>query len=72
MGMPDRLGADYWRKRAEKARAQASEMRDPKARRALLGIAQNYDQLAEQAEAIRKSHAALVEPSLSEALQDEA
>ena len=70
--MPDRLGADHWRKRAEKARAQASDMRDEKGRRALLGIAENYDQLAEQAESIRKSCAALVEPSSSEALQGKA
>jgi hypothetical protein len=68
MNMPDRLGADHWRERAEKARAQASDMRDEKARRALLSIAENYDQLAEQAEAIRKSRAALVEPSSSEAI----
>ena len=70
--MPDRLGADYWCARAENARTQASEMRDEKGRRTLLGIAENYDQLAEQAEAIRKSRAALVEPSISKALQGEA
>lgn len=70
--MPDRLGADHWRERAEKARAQASEMGDKKARRMLLSIAENYDQLAEQAERIRKTQAALVEPSISEALQREA
>jgi hypothetical protein len=61
--MPDRLGADYWRERAQKARAQANDMGDPRASCALLAIAENYDQLAEQAEAIRKSRAALVEPS---------
>ena len=53
--MPDRLGAEYWRNRAEEARAQASQMRDPSASRTLLEIAENYDQLAAQAEAIRKS-----------------
>jgi hypothetical protein len=56
--MPDRFGADYWRGRAEEARAQASEMRTPEARRTLLSIAENYDQLAEQAERIRKTDAA--------------
>jgi hypothetical protein len=53
--MPDRLGADYWRERAEGARTQATQMRDPSARRTMLDIAENYEQLAEQAEAIRKS-----------------
>jgi hypothetical protein len=51
--MPAKLGAAYWRERAEKARAQAEQMRDPTARRTLLDIAQNYEQLAEQAERIR-------------------
>lgn len=46
---------DYWRERAEEARAQASEMRDPGSRRTMLEIAENYEQLAEQAESIRKS-----------------
>jgi hypothetical protein len=45
----------YWRARAEEARAQAGKMRDPKTKKALLGIAENYDQLAERAEAIIKS-----------------
>ncbi len=53
--MPDRLGADYWRERAEGVRAQAREMHDPSARRMLLQIAENYEQLAEQAERIRKT-----------------
>jgi hypothetical protein len=43
MNMPDRLGADYWRERAKEARDQASAMRDEKARRALLGITENYE-----------------------------
>ena len=51
--MPDKVGADYWCERAEEARAQASEMRDPTAKRTLLAIAENYDQLAEQAEHLR-------------------
>ena len=52
--MPERLGAEYWRERAEEARAQASQMRDPRARRMLLDIAENYEQVAQQSEAIRK------------------
>jgi hypothetical protein len=42
--------SEYWRNRAEEARAQASEMKDERARKTLLDIAENYDQLAEQAE----------------------
>jgi hypothetical protein len=53
--MPDRFGPQHWRERAEEARAQASQMHDPSARRTLLEIAENYDQLAEQAETIRKT-----------------
>jgi hypothetical protein len=51
------LSPEYGRARAEDARAQAEEMHDPTARRTLLGIAENYDQLAEQAEARLKSEA---------------
>jgi hypothetical protein len=45
----------YWRARAGEARAQAAQMRDPRAKRALLGIAENYDQLAERTEAMARS-----------------
>ncbi len=51
--MPAKLGAEYWRERAEEARAQAEQMPDPTARRTLLDIAENYEQLAEQAERMR-------------------
>ena len=60
--MPDRLGPDYWRERAEDARAMASQMRDPDARRTLLEIAENYEQLAERAETMRKTRSAPIEP----------
>jgi DNA-binding ferritin-like protein len=43
--------------RAEEARVQANEMRDPAAGRMLLAIAENYDQLAEQVEARIRSGA---------------
>jgi hypothetical protein len=49
------MDAEYWLERAEEARAQASAMRDPDARRTLLEIAENYRQLADQAEARRKT-----------------
>ena len=54
--MPSRLmDPDYWRWRAEEARAQASEMNDPRARQVLLDIAENYDQLAEQQQRLTHS-----------------
>jgi hypothetical protein len=49
------MDAEYWLERAEEARAQASEMHDPDAKRTLLEIAENYQQLADQAEARRKT-----------------
>lgn len=51
--MPQRFDPKYWRERAEEARAQAEEMHDPKAKRTLLGIAESYEKLAEQAEAFQ-------------------
>ena len=57
--MPDRFGADYWRERADEARAQADQMHTESARKTLYEIAANYDQLAEQAERLRLSGAAL-------------
>ena len=59
--MPDRKGAEYWHDRAEEARTQASEMRNPAARRTLLEIAENYDQLAEQAETKRRTGITLMQ-----------
>jgi hypothetical protein len=49
------MDAEYWLGRAEEARVQANQTRDPDAKRTLLEIAENYQQLAEQAEARRKS-----------------
>ena len=57
--MSDRSDADYWRERARQARAQSIARRDVEGRRALLHIAENYDQLACQAETIRKSKRSL-------------
>ena len=54
--VPTSLGADYWRERAEEARAQASDMKEPTAKRTLLEIARSYDRLAEQAEYVEKTH----------------
>jgi hypothetical protein len=55
--MPDQMGAEYWRKRAEEARLMAATLKDKQAQRTMLDIAKNYDQLAMQAEAIAASKA---------------
>jgi hypothetical protein len=39
-----------WRERAEEAKILAEEMRDPDARRAMFGIADAYERMAERAE----------------------
>jgi hypothetical protein len=39
--MPAPFGPDYWRERAEEARAQASQSLDPSAKRTMLEIAEN-------------------------------
>ena len=38
---------DYWRARAKDARAEADQMGDAKTKKALLRIAQTYDELAD-------------------------
>jgi hypothetical protein len=48
--MRTRLAAEYWRERAEEARAHAEQMQTQLARKTLLNMVENYDQLAEQAE----------------------
>ncbi|HZB88888.1 MAG TPA: hypothetical protein VE291_09550 [Terracidiphilus sp.] len=40
----------YWRNRAEEVRAQAGEMKDEHVRKGLRDVAENYDQMAEQAD----------------------
>ena len=39
-----------WRDRAEEVRLRAQDMKDPKAREAMLRAAKDYDHLAERAE----------------------
>jgi hypothetical protein len=40
---------EYWRKRAEEARALATQMNDPMSKEMMLGIAKDYERLAERA-----------------------
>jgi hypothetical protein len=51
MTPPTHPSPEYWRNRAEEARAQAEEMRDADAKQALRKIAEIYEQLAVQASA---------------------
>ena len=41
---------EYWRKRADEARAVAVQMMDAHTKAIMLGIAQGYEKLAQQAE----------------------
>jgi len=47
-GMSD--DPDYWRSRAEEARAVAVQMKDAHTKAVMLGIAQDYEKLAKRAE----------------------
>jgi hypothetical protein len=43
--------ADYWWKRAKRARQSAESMADPEAKHAMLTVAENCEQVARRAEA---------------------
>jgi hypothetical protein len=49
--MPSPYGVEYWRKRAAETREQANSIANPGAKRILLGIATNYDELSGQVDA---------------------
>lgn len=49
--MPDRLGADHWRRRAAEARELAEQMHDEDARWRMRRIASDYEKIAEDAAA---------------------
>jgi hypothetical protein len=46
--MPDEPDPLHWRGRAQKARAKADQMKEPRAKRRLLGLADFYERLAKQ------------------------
>jgi hypothetical protein len=52
LSMPSHIFDDpeHWRQRAEQARALAEQMNDTASREMMLGIAKDYERLAEQAE----------------------
>jgi hypothetical protein len=47
---PTLADVEYWRIRAEEARATAESFTDPKARQTMLSIAEAYDRIAELGE----------------------
>ena len=46
---------EYWRERADEARALADDMVDEEARLAMLAVAQSYEKIAVRAETRRQS-----------------
>ena len=47
--------AEHWLRRAEEARNLAEGLKDPEARRAMLGVAAEYEALAKYADAMGKA-----------------
>lgn len=43
---PNETRAEFWRSRAEEARAMAGESKNPETKRILVGIADSYDRIA--------------------------
>jgi hypothetical protein len=50
MTLPKKDDPEYWHKRAKEARAVAVQMKDVHTRAVMLGIAQDYEKLAQRAE----------------------
>jgi len=50
MALNAKNGPDYWRSRAEEARAVAAQMVDAHTKAVMLTIAQDYEKLAKRAE----------------------
>jgi hypothetical protein len=50
MTLPTKDDAEYWHKRAEEARAIAVQMKNAHTKAVMLGIAQDYEKLAQRAE----------------------
>ena len=60
--MPRLSDVEYWRERAQEARAKSVARRDVEGKCAFLHIAETYEELAGQAESVRKTHATPIEP----------
>ena len=45
---------EYWRSRAEEARALAEMLEDPEAKRMMMGVVEGYEQLAKYSEVRQK------------------
>jgi hypothetical protein len=50
MSLSPRTDPEYWRSRAKEARAVAVQMKDAHTKAVMLGIARDYEKLAERAE----------------------
>jgi hypothetical protein len=57
-----RFDPDYWRNRADEARAIAGQFEDESARRIMLEIAESYDRLARHAATQQRRAAPLRKP----------
>ena len=54
--MPPTFGTpEHWRQRAAEARAMAENMTDPQAKRAMLRVADSYEEIAKRVEALAAS-----------------
>ena len=53
--MPDKLGSEHWRTRAQEARALAEGMTDPDAQRMMMRIANDYEKIADRAEQLARN-----------------
>jgi hypothetical protein len=48
--------AEYWRTRAEKAKAEAEKMRDPECKQIMLDIAEAYEKIADFKRQVRQDN----------------
>lgn len=60
--MPRLSDVEYWRERAREARAKSVARRDVEGKYAFRHIAETYEELAGQAESVRKTDATPIKP----------